>query len=161
MGFQAESFLVSSHAINRTQEQSRYKKASTTEERDKEKDDCKGKREKKQKKDPTKIKITSKTLKLRGVPFNCTEKDIINFFKPSFIEDIRFMKSDKNKCTGYVYVDFQTINDVKEALKKDKQKIKHRFIELFVVERNSEEKNDEKDKRWLQQVSFTVHEISL
>ena len=68
------------------------------------------------------------------------------------------MKSDKNKCTGYVYVDFQTINDVKEALKKDKQKIKHRFIELFVVERYSD---DEKDKRWLQKVSFTVQEISL
>ena len=71
------------------------------------------------------------------------------------------MKSDKNKRTGYAYVDFQTINDVKEALKKDKKKIKNRFIELFVVERNSDEKNDEKDKRWLQKVSFVVQQISL
>lgn len=128
---------------------------------DKEKDDCKGKKEKKKKKEPTRQKITSKTLKLRGVPFKCREEDIINFFKPTFIEDIRFMKSDKNKPTGFVYVDFQTINDLKEALKKDKEKIKNRFIELFVVERNPEEKNEEKDKRWLRKVSFVVHQISL
>ena len=111
------------------------------------------KRKSNKKKERKEFNITSNTLKLRGVPFKCKDEDIIDFFKPIFVEDIRFTKNERNKRTGYVYVDFQNVHDVKKALKRDQKKIKNRFIELFPVEEREAKEEDQK-KKWLQKVSF-------
>ncbi|XP_057294290.1 probable RNA-binding protein 19 isoform X2 [Hydractinia symbiolongicarpus] len=81
----------------------------------------------------TKQLISSLTLKMRGVPFTCSEKNVIDFFKPLKITDIRFQKNLKGKPTGYAFVDFESLKDAEKALKKDQNKIKGRYIELFMV----------------------------
>ena len=55
----------------------------------------------------TNTTVKSATLKLRGVPFKCSEADVIQFFKPLSILDIRFPKDKKDRPSGYAFVDFE------------------------------------------------------
>lgn len=71
------------------------------------------------------------TLKMRGIPFKSKESDIINFFKPIKVEDIRFPINKAGKRTGYAFVDFKNTQDMGKAMQKDKEKMKGRYIELF------------------------------
>ncbi len=75
-------------------------------------------------------------LRLRGLPYNATPDDIKAFF-----HDITLSK-DKNaivisvsptdkKPQGEAYVDFESDDAYREALKRNKQKIGERYIELF------------------------------
>ena len=89
----------------------------------------------------------------QGIPFNCSEKEVINFFKPLPIDDIRFPKNKKGKPSGYAFVDFTTIEDVKSALRKDKLKIQGRYVELFPVNDSENPKQVDFDRRkWLKKV---------
>ena len=71
------------------------------------------------------------TLKMRGLPFKAKDKDIIDFFSPLKLEDIRFIKDSKGKAVGVAFVDFASDADVEEALRRNKDCIKNRYIELF------------------------------
>ena len=79
---------------------------------------------------PSNVKL-SYTLKMRGVPFSGKPKDVRAFFYPLKLSDIR-MVSDKNgKPTGIVYVDFCSQKDMMDGLRRNRDCMGRRYIELF------------------------------
>ena len=57
---------------------------------------------------------------MRGLPFNCTESDIMNFFAPLEPYNIVFLVSEKdNRRTGECECNFISHNDACEAMKND------------------------------------------
>ena len=90
------------------------------------------------------------TLKMRGIPFKCTEKDVVQFFKKCKISDIRFPMNKKGKRSGYAFVDFDSSEDLQRALKKNGKTMGSRYVELFVVKNVKKESKD--DRKWNKQV---------
>lgn len=72
-------------------------------------------------------------VRLRGLPFSCTEKDLYEFFDGIEIvpHGIKMPLDGKYRSVGEAYVKFATTADVDKAMSKHKEKIGHRYIELF------------------------------
>uniref|UniRef100_A0AAX7SGH1 Probable RNA-binding protein 19 n=1 Tax=Astatotilapia calliptera TaxID=8154 RepID=A0AAX7SGH1_ASTCA len=102
-------------------------KSSVTSE---EKDQSKVKKPAKQETEAT----TEFTVKLRGVPFNVKEKQIREFMTPLKPAAVRIGKNESGNRTGYVYVDLHSEEEVEKALKKNKDYIGGRYIEVFRVD---------------------------
>lgn len=79
---------------------------------------------------------TEFTIKLRGLPFHAKKKDIEVFLSPLNAVDIRMPKDNKNRPSGRAYVDLESQESVKEALKRHKDYIKGRYIEVFEDKRH-------------------------
>lgn len=77
--------------------------------------------------------VESPVVRLRGLPFNCTEADISQFFSGLDIvpNGITFVKNYKGNPSGVAYVEFFTEEDVSKALQKDRHFIGTRYIEVF------------------------------
>lgn len=86
------------------------------------------------------------TLRMRGLPFKCKESDIHTFFDSLPLAAVRLLLDDNNRSTGLAFVDFLTAKDREEALKRNRQKIGSRYIELFTDE--GEEKERKKRRPW-------------
>ena len=71
------------------------------------------------------------TVKMLGLPFNVKEKDIHNFFHPLTVLAVRQTKDQKGRPSGRAYADFETEYDLGEALKRNGDYIKRRYIQLF------------------------------
>ncbi|KAM5237750.1 putative RNA-binding protein 19 [Ctenodactylus gundi] len=78
-------------------------------------------------KEPT----TPYTVKLRGAPFNVTEKNVMEFLAPLKPVAIRIVRNTHGNKTGYVFVDFSSEEDMKKALKCDREYMGGRYIEVF------------------------------
>ncbi|XP_055080264.1 probable RNA-binding protein 19 [Periophthalmus magnuspinnatus] len=76
---------------------------------------------------------TEFTVKLRGVPFNVKEQQISEFMTPLKPVAIRIGKNESGNRTGYVYVDLRSEEEVQKAIKKNKDYIGGRYIEVFSV----------------------------
>ncbi|NXI64541.1 RBM19 protein, partial [Anseranas semipalmata] len=74
---------------------------------------------------------TPYTVKLRGVPLNVTEQKIREFFLPLKPVAIRIGKNAQGKNTGYVFVDLKSEAEVQRALKRKKEYIGGRYVEVF------------------------------
>jgi len=71
-------------------------------------------------------------LKLRGLPWQVTESDLIEFFSPIFPKAIEIMLYPTGRATGEAYVAFDTVEETsKSAKEKDQQLIGKRYIEVF------------------------------
>uniref|UniRef100_A0A0N5C7T5 RRM domain-containing protein n=1 Tax=Strongyloides papillosus TaxID=174720 RepID=A0A0N5C7T5_STREA len=72
-------------------------------------------------------------VKLRGLPFSVTEKDVKDFFKGLKVLEIIFEKDSRKggRLTGEGMVSFATSGDVTAALNRDRQNIGNRYIEVF------------------------------
>ncbi|CAJ1068825.1 probable RNA-binding protein 19 [Xyrichtys novacula] len=90
----------------------------------------KSKKTAKQEMDP----VTEFTVKLRGAPFNVKEQQIREFMTPLKPAAIRIGKNESGNRTGYVYVDLHSDEQVEKALKKNKDYIGGRYIEVFRVD---------------------------
>ncbi|XP_072244102.1 probable RNA-binding protein 19 isoform X2 [Leuresthes tenuis] len=84
----------------------------------------------KQETEPT----TGFTVKLRGVPFSVKEQQLREFMTPLKPAAIRIGKNESGNRTGYVYVDLHSEEEVEKALKKNKDYIGGRYIEVFRVD---------------------------
>ncbi|XP_068422376.1 probable RNA-binding protein 19 [Clinocottus analis] len=103
----------------------------------------KAKKTAKQETEPT----TEFTVKLRGAPFNVKEQQIREFMTPLKPVAIRIGKNDSGNRTGYVYVDLHSDEEVVKSLKKNKDYIGGRYIEVFRVDASAGKgKRDRKDK---------------
>ncbi|XP_055260316.1 probable RNA-binding protein 19 [Moschus berezovskii] len=78
-------------------------------------------------KEPT----TPHTVKLRGAPFNVTEKNVMEFLAPLKPVAIRIVRNAHGNKTGYVFVDFSSEEEVRKALKCDREYMGGRYIEVF------------------------------
>ncbi|CAN9513262.1 unnamed protein product [Ophioblennius macclurei] len=77
---------------------------------------------------------TDFTVKLRGAPFNVKEQQIREFMTPLKPVAIRIGKNESGNRTGYVYVDLLSDEEVEKSLKKNKDYIGGRYIEVFRVD---------------------------
>ncbi|XP_068937815.1 probable RNA-binding protein 19 [Petaurus breviceps papuanus] len=74
---------------------------------------------------------TAYTVKLRGAPFNVTEQNVREFLVPLKPVAIRIVRNAHGNKTGYVFVDFSSEGDAEKALKRNKEYMGGRYIEVF------------------------------
>lgn len=82
---------------------------------------------------------TPYTVKMLGLPFRAVEDHVHTFFHPLKVVALRFTKDPEGRPSGRAYADFQSEGDLKEALKRNKDCIFHRYIELFRDEVRTEQ----------------------
>lgn len=72
-------------------------------------------------------------VRLRGLPFNCTEKEIMQFFSElEIVSDGVVLVTDRSgRNSGDAFVQFATQEMADEALKRDREVIGNRYIEVF------------------------------
>ncbi|XP_014253054.1 heterogeneous nuclear ribonucleoprotein H2 [Cimex lectularius] len=72
-------------------------------------------------------------VRLRGLPFDCTIDEIISFFRGLEIvgNGIILATDSSGRTTGEAYVQFVNKDTAEAALLKHKEKIGHRYIEIF------------------------------
>ena len=87
------------------------------------------------------------TIRMRGLPYDATEKHIHKFFSPIQLSNIRLLKDDKERCSGLAFVDVMSETDLKEAMKRNKGRMGRRYIELLVDTGSKEKTVKEKSKR--------------
>ena len=80
------------------------------------------------------LATTPYTLKMLGLPFRATKEDVETFFHPITVAAVRFTSDDRGRPTGRAYADFSNETDLKKALRRDRDCIGRRYIELFVDE---------------------------
>lgn len=93
------------------------------------------------------------TIKMRGLPFKVKEKHIKDFFAPLRLLDIRMIENKEGKPTGCTFVDFGSENDIKEALKRDRDCIQGRYIELFRDKEKHSSQIVVKEKPWMKKLA--------
>ena len=93
------------------------------------------------------------TIKMRGLPFKVKEKHIKDFFAPLRLLDIRMIENKEGKPTGCAFVDFGSENDIKEALKRDRDCIQGRYIELFKDKEKHSSQVVVKEKPWMKKLA--------
>lgn len=116
----------------------------------------------KDKSTPPKLKTKEKkqcqslwTLKMRGLPFKLKEQQIKDFFSPIECVDIRFVNNKKGQRSGRAFVDFQNEEDLEKALKRDKDYLLGRYIELFRDDsssRHDTRQGEEDEKPWMKKL---------
>ncbi|KAJ7554257.1 hypothetical protein O6H91_06G132700 [Diphasiastrum complanatum] len=72
-------------------------------------------------------------LRLRGLPFSTSKRDIIEFFRDHGLkeENIHIVTHSDGRATGEAYVEFSSPSDSKAAMGKDKMTMGSRYVELF------------------------------
>ncbi|XP_018409058.1 PREDICTED: G-rich sequence factor 1 [Nanorana parkeri] len=95
------------------------------------------------------------TVRLRGLPYSCTEQDILNFFSGLSIADegITFVLDQRGRKSGEAFVQFVSQEHAEHALLKHKQEIGSRYIEIF-PSRRSEIQNARLNFRRRKAVTF-------
>ena len=93
------------------------------------------------------------TIKMRGLPFKVKEKHIKDFFAPLRLLDLRMIENKEGKPTGCAFVDFGSENDIKEALKRDRDCIQGRYIELFRDKEKHSSQIVVKEKPWMKKLA--------
>uniref|UniRef100_A0A8C4H871 Probable RNA-binding protein 19 n=1 Tax=Dicentrarchus labrax TaxID=13489 RepID=A0A8C4H871_DICLA len=100
--------------------------------------------EEKEEQDEDEDEVTEFTVKLRGAPFSV--KEVSEQELPDSRGAVRIFYL-KNTDTSYVYVDLHSEEQVEKALKKNKDYIGGRYIEVFRVDGSGGKgKKDRKDK---------------
>jgi epithelial splicing regulatory protein 1/2 len=75
-------------------------------------------------------------IKMQGLPYRATEEDIVSFFEPDCkvkndSNGVMIIRYPDGKATGDAFCLFPTETDVEQALKKQRQIMSGRYIELF------------------------------
>uniref|UniRef100_A0A8C8RTV2 G-rich RNA sequence binding factor 1 n=1 Tax=Pelusios castaneus TaxID=367368 RepID=A0A8C8RTV2_9SAUR len=76
-------------------------------------------------------------VRLRGLPYSCTEAEILEFFAGLNIVEIAFVMDQRGRRkTGEAFVQFATPEMANQARLKHKEEIGHRYIEIFPSRRS-------------------------
>eukprot|EP00177_Eucheuma_denticulatum_P006848 GFKZ01012467.1.p1 GENE.GFKZ01012467.1~~GFKZ01012467.1.p1 ORF type:complete len:702 (+),score=97.96 GFKZ01012467.1:322-2427(+) len=72
-------------------------------------------------------------VRLRGLPWSCTEDDIVEFFRGLTIvpAGIQFVRNSQGKATGEAFVQLDSPEAVQAALTRHKEMMGRRYIEVF------------------------------
>uniref|UniRef100_A0A3B1KKB1 G-rich RNA sequence binding factor 1 n=1 Tax=Astyanax mexicanus TaxID=7994 RepID=A0A3B1KKB1_ASTMX len=75
---------------------------------------------------------------LRGLPFNCSEEDVLEFFSGLDVvkNGVTFVLDNRGRKSGNAYVQFANQETAIEALQRDKGYIGKRYIEVFLSKRS-------------------------
>lgn len=77
-------------------------------------------------------------VRLRGLPYGASKKDIADFFAGIQIAPygITLTMDQDGRPSGDAYVEFTSAEEAEKAMKKHKEKIGHRYIEVFKSSKN-------------------------
>ncbi|KAJ8415813.1 hypothetical protein AAFF_G00403700 [Aldrovandia affinis] len=81
-------------------------------------------------------------LHLQGLPFSISREDVRVFFEGLQVEDMVLMKNHRGQNNGMGIVKFATLQDAHEGLKRDREYIGTRFVEI----------NSCTEKQWMEAV---------
>ncbi|KAH0629824.1 hypothetical protein JD844_012230 [Phrynosoma platyrhinos] len=74
-------------------------------------------------------------VKVRGLPWSCSADEVQRFFSECKIlngsSGVRFIYTREGRPSGEAFVELETEEDVKLALKKDRETMGHRYVEVF------------------------------
>lgn len=74
-------------------------------------------------------------VKLRGLPWSCSAEDVQTFLSGCVTHDgaagIHFVYTREGRQSGEAFVELESEDDMKLALKKDRESMGHRYIEVF------------------------------
>jgi len=70
-------------------------------------------------------------VRVRGLPFSCTESELIEFFGNCSIKAVHFTKNREGRPSGDAYLEMTSLRDVKEAMKLNKATMGNRYLEVF------------------------------
>jgi RNA recognition motif-containing protein len=94
------------------------------------------------------LNFTEHVVRVRGLPFTCDEGDIADFFHGLNIahQGIHLILNESNdRSTGEALVEFASEEDVELALKRHRQMIGKRYIEVFRSNSNHQYNNNADD----------------
>ncbi|XP_005304175.2 G-rich sequence factor 1 [Chrysemys picta bellii] len=81
--------------------------------------------------------VNDGVVRLRGLPYNCTEADVAEFFAGLDIVEMTFVMDHRGRRkTGEAFVQFAAPQMANQALLKHKEEIGHRYIEIFPSRRS-------------------------
>lgn len=77
-------------------------------------------------------------VRLRGLPYSSSEPDIVHFFSGLDIvqNGITIVKDHQGRNSGQAFVEFTSQQAFEEALRKDREMMGHRYIEVFCSRKN-------------------------
>ncbi|XP_069562069.1 G-rich sequence factor 1 [Brachyistius frenatus] len=77
-------------------------------------------------------------VKLRGLPFSCTEVDILHFFTGLTVVEngVTIVTNARGRKSGEAFVQFSSQEAANEALQRDRELIGSRYIEVFPSRRD-------------------------
>ncbi|GJP47981.1 hypothetical protein CLOM_g7224 [Closterium sp. NIES-68] len=80
----------------------------------------------------------SSIVKMRGLPFSATTKDILEFFGEYPLADaaIHIITNSIGRLTGEAFVEFGSVEEARAALGKDRERMGTRYIELYLSSRD-------------------------
>lgn len=78
---------------------------------------------------------------MRGLPFSCREDDIFDFFTPLKPSRVEFLRGRDTRPSGECEVDFESQEELDEAMTYDKKFIGNRYIELFLLNNNGNQQD--------------------
>jgi heterogeneous nuclear ribonucleoprotein F/H len=79
---------------------------------------------------------------LRGMPYDCGEKEIVAFFDPINVVHCEVIYNNNGRHTGEADTYFATFEDAQDAMKRHKEKMGARYIELFFNKNRYEDGGD-------------------
>ncbi|XP_049586877.1 RNA binding motif protein 12Bb [Syngnathus scovelli] len=74
--------------------------------------------------------VVSPCVFLKGLPFNVSQREIVDFFKGLHIVDVVLLKNATGRNNGMGLVKFSCTAEVSEALKRDRDYIGSRYVEI-------------------------------
>ena len=77
------------------------------------------------------VRQSAFTLKMRGLPFSAKEEDVRTFFYPLHLVAVRMPLDSQGRPSGRAFVDFSSSVDLQEALRRNRDCMGSRYIELF------------------------------
>ena len=101
------------------------------------------------------------TVKMRGLPFKVKDKHISEFFSPMKCVDIRLVKNKKGQPSGRAFVDFECKEDQEKALKRNKDYLEGRYIELFRDDSKmfgQKQSEQQEEKPWVKKLKESRNE---
>ncbi|XP_034828606.1 heterogeneous nuclear ribonucleoprotein F [Maniola hyperantus] len=69
---------------------------------------------------------------MRGLPFKASPQDIAYFFRPIHPMNINILYDNSGRPSGEADVEFECHEDAMRAMRRDKNNMEHRYIELFM-----------------------------
>ncbi|XP_071403356.1 G-rich sequence factor 1 [Centroberyx affinis] len=79
------------------------------------------------------VPVSDGVVRLRGLPFSCTEDDIMHFFSGlEIMEDgVTIVLDRRGRNSGEAYVQFSSQEVADEALQRDRENIGNRYVEVY------------------------------
>lgn len=75
----------------------------------------------------------SRVLKLKGLPYSTSEKDIIDFFEGYPVSEVAFVYEPDGRPSGLAFAEFATREDALKALSKNGKYLGDRYVRLLHV----------------------------